>query len=87
MIPKHICHARLCDEPTNPKLFMCSLHWTMLPTALQVPIRTHFHPDQCKPITGRRPTKEWLKAARVAINYIAEKEGLRATAHQSEGQK
>jgi hypothetical protein len=41
----------------------------MVPTAIQVEVKTHFNPAQCK---GHhiRPSTEWLKAARKAINYV-----------------
>jgi hypothetical protein len=68
----HICHAEGCSLPVNPKLLMCSRHWTMVPTELQVKVRNHFHPDQCK--GKRRPSLEWITAAREAINYVRERE-------------
>lgn len=47
---------------------MCYFHWVHVPTEIQVRVKTHFHRDQCKGL--RRPTREWLKAAREAITSV-----------------
>lgn len=46
----------------------------MVPTFIQVKIRTHFNPEQCKPGNGVRPSIEWFAAAREAREYIAKLE-------------
>lgn len=53
---------------------MCSMHWVLVPTDMQVKVKTNFNPEQCK---GHhiRPSREWLLAARQAINYVAKHEG------------
>lgn len=69
----HKCHAFMCDKPVQPRMLMCKKHWAMVPTNIQVRIKTNFHPDQC---SGKiRPSMEWLKASREAINFITKAEG------------
>jgi hypothetical protein len=68
----HFCHAVNCKRQVNKRLFMCSFHWAEVPTFMQVEIKKHFHPDQVK--GKRRPSMEYLQAARKAINYVRARE-------------
>lgn len=65
---KHTCHVPKCEVIVLPKMLMCSNHWTMVPEKLQFNVYETFNKKQCtKEI---RPTTEYLKAARAAINFI-----------------
>jgi hypothetical protein len=67
-MPKHKCHIYKCLNPCPPKYLMCPEHWSMVPLHLKTPVIVNFQPEQCK---GKvRPTSEWLKAARAAINHV-----------------
>lgn len=70
---KHVCHAEDCNEPVEPKFLMCKKHWAMVPAVTKSLIKEHFHPEQCKGL--RRPTIEWIRAAKEAIYYVAKLEG------------
>lgn len=69
----HKCHAFECSRSVERSLLMCKKHWALVPTDIQVRVKTHFRTEQC---TGKvRPSHEWLKAAREAINFITKLEG------------
>lgn len=57
---------------------MCLKHWKMVPKALQDAVWATYRPGQCG---DKRPSREWLTAARAAINAVWEKE-LPALARQ-----
>jgi len=65
---KHTCHAENCEREVNRRMLMCQFHWAMVPTEIQVKVKKYFHIDQCS--GKRRPTFDWIAAAREAINYI-----------------
>lgn len=67
----HHCHAQNCPKEVSPSMLMCHHHWGLLPVALRMPVVRHYRKGQC---ADKRPSKEWLAAARRAIQYIAEKE-------------
>lgn len=67
---KHHCHAYHCAEPCAPKLLMCAYHWGLVPSGLKREVNRHFSPAQCRPGSGVRPSTEWLRAARAAINSV-----------------
>lgn len=52
---------------------MCQKHWAMVPTKIQVRVKTYFRPGQLG--GGMRPHPEWMKAAREAINHVTKAEG------------
>lgn len=63
----HKCHIPNCKREVQRRLLMCPEHWAQVPIHLQIPVKDHFHPKQCK---GGKPSIEWLRAARYAINHI-----------------
>lgn len=70
---KHTCHAYKCEVEVRPSLLMCKKHWEMVPKEIQSRVLQHFNPKQCEKF--RRPSMEWLKAAREAVNFVTKAEG------------
>lgn len=68
----HQCHAIGCSKPVAPYLLMCARHWHMVPRRLQLAVWAQYQPSQ--EIT-KKPSANYLVAARDAINAIAEIEG------------
>lgn len=69
----HKCHVNNCTTPVAPRLLMCRKHWEIVPADLKARVLNTFNPQQC---SGRvRPSTEWLKAAREALNYVAKATG------------
>lgn len=69
---KHCCHAIGCFKTVLPKYLMCGKHWKMVSRELQDRIWKHYRPGQEK---DKRPTKEYLRAMKLAIEYVAYREG------------
>lgn len=69
---KHTCHAYKCDKHVHPSHLMCVRHWNMVPADIRRRVLTHFEPNQCE---TKRPSMEWLKAAREAVNFVTKAEG------------
>lgn len=69
---EHLCHARDCQTPVEPKLLMCSRHWKMVPKYLRDGVWMHYIPGQ---EVTKRPTREYMRVATLAINAVAVKEG------------
>ncbi len=69
--PAHTCHAKGCRSEIRPALFMCARHWAMVPPALRTAIWATYRPGQER---DKRPSPEYLAAARDAINAVAEQE-------------
>lgn len=67
----HRCHARNCLEIVKPEMLMCYKHWRMVPKKIQVLVWKYYRPGQCD---DKRPSKEWMKYADMAIDAVAEKE-------------
>ncbi len=81
----HKCHAYLCEKPVQPRMLMCKKHWTMVPAEIQARVKDNFIPEQC---SGKiRPSMEWLKAAREAINHVTKAEGNWAVSELTGGSK
>jgi len=77
----HRCHAEGCTVPTPPRMLMCSVHWAIVPKAMQGAVWDHYRPGQ---EVDKRPSQEWHEAADAAIAFVAAKEGQRFTqAHRS----
>lgn len=68
----HTCHARDCTKNVPPRMLMCAPHWRKVPSDLQDAVWATYVPGQ--EIT-KTPTREYLIAAKNAINAVAEKEG------------
>lgn len=71
---EHVCHARNCDVPVPPKLFMCKRHWFMVPRVIRWEVWKYYVPGQ---EILKNPTPEYLAAANMAIRAVALQEGLR----------
>lgn len=63
----HTCHAKKCKTAVKPELLMCYPHWKMVPKSLQDEVWKYYRVGQCN---DKRPSKEWLKAANDAIDYV-----------------
>lgn len=76
----HTCHVTGCGAAAIPQYLMCPKHWRMVPLRLQRAVQVTFNPLQCSsdPSKRVRPSTEWLKAARAAINYVRDLEKARA---------
>lgn len=67
----HRCHARGCQTPVPPKMFMCRPHWFMVPRVLQARVWATYRPGQ---EIRKDPTPEYLEATREAVEVVATKE-------------
>lgn len=67
----HLCHANRCKSICAPSKLMCLRHWKMVPRHLQNAVYDTFKSGQER---TKSPSREWVKAARNAINYVYEKE-------------
>lgn len=68
----HHCHARGCQREVPPKLLMCGVHWRMVPPDLQRAVWATYRPGQ---EIDKRPTRDYLAAAKDAIRWVAQAEG------------
>ena len=66
----HVCHAGWCSVEVKPEKLMCAFHWKKVPTKLKYKINKLYRQGQCD---DKRPSKEWLKAAKQAIAIVLEK--------------
>lgn len=71
----HTCHAASCEVRTKPEMFMCRQHWYMLPKAMRDDIWKNYRPGQCD---DWQISHKYAEAARRAVTYIAQKEGVEA---------
>lgn len=69
----HVCHAEGCAVRVPPRLLMCRDHWRMVPAPLQRRVWATYRPGQ---EVDKRPSPEYLAAARAAIDAVAELEPL-----------
>jgi len=67
----HTCHARGCEKPVSPKLLMCAAHWRRVPRELQRAVWATYRNGQ---EIDKKPSREYLTAARAAIDAVAAKE-------------
>lgn len=51
---------------------MCLMHWWMVPPNLQKAVWSTYRKGQGM---EKRPSLEWIKAAKAAISFVAMKEG------------
>lgn len=68
----HTCHATDCKRRVPPQMWGCARHWYMVPPRIRSRIWAAFRPGQCD---DKRPSKEYLEAARDAVVAVAEQEG------------
>lgn len=69
----HDCHATNCTTRVPPKLFACKKHWFEIPKNIRDRIWATYEPGQ---ENSKRPSREYLIAARAAIVFLAEKEDI-----------
>lgn len=69
---KHRCHARGCERACKPEFLMCGRHWKMVPKRIQAKVYRHYRDGQCD---DKKPSQEWMDAAKAAIAAVAEAEG------------
>jgi hypothetical protein len=72
-MPRHLCHAYMCDREVPPKLLMCLKHWRMVPQDIQRLVWRYYRPGQ---EIDKRPTAKYLEVMAMAITAVREKEGL-----------
>lgn len=70
----HTCHARDCERAVAPKLLMCLPHWLMVPGELRAAVWANYVPGQ---EVRKDPTRDYLAAARAAVEAVWEKEQAR----------
>lgn len=69
---KHTCHAERCTKEVPRTMLMCRKHWFMVPPSMRIEVVKHYQRGQCD---GKvRVSKEWVKAARAAIDEVARQE-------------
>lgn len=69
--PDHVCHARDCRARVEPRRLMCPKHWRMVPAKLQAEVWRTYRAGQ---EIDKRPSHDYLDAARAAIAAVEEKE-------------
>lgn len=69
----HTCHATGCNVEVPPEMFMCKRHWFSLPKPMRTKVWATYRPSQCD---DWQISHEYANAAREAVRYIAEKEGI-----------
>jgi len=69
----HHCHATNCTFEVPPEMFSCRRHWFMLPKRMRDRIWAAYRPGQCDDMN---PSTTYLKAAKAAVIYLAEREGI-----------
>ncbi len=67
----HVCHAINCKIEVPPEMLMCKKHWFMVPKDIRNQIWEHYRSGQCN---DKKPSREWLMAAKNAIKTVWEKE-------------
>lgn len=71
----HYCHAWQCITPVPRRMFMCRVHWYMVPKSLRDQIWKHYREGQEEdPILV---TEKYLKVTRKAIQKVAKQEGYK----------
>lgn len=68
----HRCHVPGCHATVSPKKLMCPAHWRDVPRRIQEMVINNYQEGQCN--KRKRPSLEWLAAARLAIDAVREKE-------------
>ena len=70
----HTCHATGCKVNVPPEMFMCKNHWFSLPKQYRDEIWRTYRKGQCD---DWQISSEYADAARAAIKYVADKEGVK----------
>lgn len=63
-----VCYAANCQTPIGPAEFMCTPHWSQVPSSLRESINATVQEP------GIQPSKEYLAYAAAAIADVAHKE-------------
>lgn len=71
---QHTCHAQGCTTKVPPAVFMCRLHWGLVPAPMREAIKALYRPGQ---EVDKQPTDEYLAIAKAAIAAVAHKESRR----------
>lgn len=71
----HTCHIPNCSKPVKPELLMCLVHWRMVPEALKRDVWKCYRRGQCD---DKKPSIEYMAAARAAIDAVQTKLQLKA---------
>lgn len=71
----HFCHWPDCRERVPPKLWGCRRHWFALPASIRAAIWRTYRPGQ---EVDKRPSPEYLAAAKLAQDWIKTKAPTRA---------
>lgn len=69
----HTCHATDCLIRVPPEMLFCKTHWFQLPKGMRDRVWRAYRPGQCD---DWAISHEYAEAARAAVRYIADKEGL-----------
>ncbi len=77
----HTCHAIGCKIETGPAMFMCRRHWFYLLPKMRNEIWRTYRPGQEK---DKRPSREYCKAAKACLLYIAAWENRRIVGTEPE---
>ncbi len=67
---RHECHRTGCHVIVPPKIFMCKPDWFALPKPLRDAVWATYRPGQ---EVTKDPSREYLAAARAAIEYLGPK--------------
>ena len=67
---EHTCHAKHCETPVPPRMFMCRRHWYALPRPLRAKIWATYRPGQ---EVDKQTTPAYRAAAYEAINWLADR--------------
>lgn len=70
-VSAHLCHARGCEAPVPPRMFMCRRHWFMVPKAMRDAIWATYVSGQER---RKDPSDAYLVAALDAVEAVAAKE-------------
>jgi hypothetical protein len=65
----HTCHWPGCTQKVPPAVWGCQQHWYALPSGIRARIWAAYRPGQ---EVTKRPTAEYLVAAKEAQEWIAE---------------
>lgn len=68
----HKCHAVGCEREVPPAMLMCARHWRLVPGRLKLQVLRHYRKGQ---EISKNPSREYLEAARSAIEAVRMSEG------------
>lgn len=80
---EHTCHAKGCDKPVPPRMFMCRPHWYMIPKKDRDRLWAVYVPGQER---RKDPTDEYLEVAHELVELVAAKEAAKRRLVEGTGQ-